>query len=218
MVADDGSLLLVTHELANAMALDAISVPAKVSAYLSDSSEETSAFTRAIVRGDEEAFGQFYDQYGGRVYGLLLVLTSGREDVARELQQVVMIKVARKFRVFKNEAELWAWLSQVARNAFRDYLRAQKRRLKTIAPDIGAGAGAGMDIPGAEPLLEWLDEALQKLDQDERLLIEAFYFQKQRQSEIAEANGQTLKAVESKLARVRGKLRAFILRRTRHEE
>jgi RNA polymerase sigma-70 factor, ECF subfamily len=214
--------LLVTNELANAMALDAISVPAlrkpaaKVSADFPDAADETSRLTRAIVSGDEEAFAKFYDQYSGRVYGLLLVMTSGREEAARDLQQIVMIKVARKLRVFRNEPELWAWLSQVVRNAFLDYARAQARRLKTpVAHE--SDASAGTDTQGG-PLFEWLDEALQKLDDDERFLIEAFYFQNQRQSEIAQANGQTLKAVESKLARVRAKLRTFIIRRTRHEQ
>lgn len=201
------------------MALDAVSVPAlrepgaKVRADLPEAGDETSELTRAIVSGDEEAFAKFYDQYSGRVFGLLLVLTSGREEVARDVQQVVMIKVARKFRVFRSEPELWAWLSQVARNAFRDYARAQMRLKRAVVHESDASAD-----PQSEPLFEWLDEALQKLDDDERLLIEAFYFQNRGQSEIAQANGQTLKAVESKLARVRAKLRTFIIRRTRHEQ
>ena len=44
---------------------------------------EISSLSRAIVDGNEEAFGRFYDQYHGRVYGLLLVLASGREEMAR---------------------------------------------------------------------------------------------------------------------------------------
>ena len=219
---DNGSLLLVTNELANAMPLDAISLralrkpAAKVNAAFSDADDETRKLTRAIAGGDEDAFAKFYDQYSGRIFGLLLLFTSGREEVARDLQQVVMIKVARKFRVFSSEAELWAWLSQVARNAFRDYARAQARRLKT-AVTHETDASPGTDAQ-SEPLFQFLDEALQKLDDDERLLIEAFYFQNRRQTDIAEANGQTLKAVESKLARVRARLRTFIIRRTRHEQ
>ena len=38
-----------------------------------------------------------------------------------------MIKAARKFRVFEHEAALWAWLSQIARNALVDYAREQSR-------------------------------------------------------------------------------------------
>ena len=36
------------------------------------------ALTRAIVKWDEAAFGEFYEKFSGRLYGLLLYLTSGR--------------------------------------------------------------------------------------------------------------------------------------------
>src|SRR5688572_14445963 len=91
---------------------------------------DTRQLTAAIARGDEEAFGWFYDRYNGRVLGLLMVLTSGHEDTARELHQLVMIKVARKLPVFDSEPLLWAWLAQVTRNVFRDYLRARARLSK----------------------------------------------------------------------------------------
>ena len=38
--------------------------------------------TLAIVKGDEAAFGEFHDRFSGRLYGLLLFLTSGREEIA----------------------------------------------------------------------------------------------------------------------------------------
>ena len=63
------------------------------------------SLTRAIVRGDEAAFGEFYERFSGRLYGLLLFLTSGREESSREILQLTMIKVARKFRVFEHETD-----------------------------------------------------------------------------------------------------------------
>lgn len=212
----------MAEKVANRIPLFAINAaiaaqePANVTADLSHGyALEISSLSRAIVDGSEEAFGRFYDQYHGRVYGLLLVLTSGREEVARELHQQVMIKVARKFRAFDSEPQLWAWLSEVARNVFRDYLRSESRRLKR---DLCANVGAEENLnQTAEHLVEWLEEALKELDSEERLLIDAAYFENQPQAEIARANGQTVKAVESKLARTRAKIRAFIVRKTRYE-
>lgn len=211
----------MADKLANTIPLLAINAsiaaqePAKVTADLSHGhGSEIGSLTRAIVDGNEEAFGRFYDQYHGRVYGLLLVLVSGREDLARELHQQAMIKVARKFRAFDSEPQLWAWLSEVARNVFRDYLRAESRRLKRNRSACADGENLSQT---AEHLLEWLDEALNELDKEERLLIDAAYFENRSQAEIAGANGQTVKAVESKLARTRAKIRAFIVRKTRYE-
>jgi RNA polymerase sigma-70 factor (ECF subfamily) len=190
---------------------------AKVTPDLSDGyGSDVSSLSRAIVDGNEEAFGRFYDQYHGRVYGLLLVLVSGREELARELHQQAMIKIARKFRAFDSEPQLWAWLSEVARNVFRDYLRTESRRLKR---NLSAGLNGAEESPSQTDghLLEWLEEALKELDSEERLLIDAAYFENRPQAEIARANKQTIKAVESKLARTRAKIRAFIVRKTRYE-
>ena len=94
------------------------------------------SLTRAIVKGDEAAFGEFYERFSGRLYGLLLFLSSGREEIAREILQITMIKVARKFRVFEQDTALWVWLSQIARNALVDYFREQSRLPKPVSIEL----------------------------------------------------------------------------------
>ncbi len=178
---------------------------------------ETHRLTRAIVDGDEAAFREFYDLYSGRVFRLLLVLSSGQEDVARELHQIVMIKVARKPRVFQAEPELWAWLTQVARHAFVDHVRRLARRAERRLPEMPRESALSPPDAREHAFLTWLDQGLQSLKDDERQLVEAVYFDGRTQKDVALANGQTVKAVESKLARIRSKLRQFILSRNRHE-
>src|SRR6266496_1781261 len=104
------------------------------------------SLTRAIVKGDEAAFGEFYERFSGRLYGLLLFLTSGREEIAREILQITMIKVARKFRVFEHEAALWAWLSKIARNALVDYAREQSRLPMRVSIEL---LDSSVDTPEA---------------------------------------------------------------------
>jgi len=182
-----------------------------------NTSPEIQSLTRAIVKGDESAFEEFYERFSGRLYGLLLFLTSGREEVAREIIQITMIKAARKFRVFQREAALWAWLSQVARNSLVDYLREQSRLPNPVTIDLLASsvaAAGGVE----EELLEWLECGLDKLDEEERVLVESVYFQRRRQKDLADESGSTQKAIESKLARIRAKLRQFILQRIKNEQ
>jgi RNA polymerase sigma-70 factor (ECF subfamily) len=176
---------------------------------------DTTRLTRAIVAGDEAAFAEFYDRYSGRLYGFLLVLTSGQEEVARELHQTVMVKVARKFKVIASETELWAWLAQIARNAFIDYLRKQARRREcTLERSMVDFAQADT---AEQTLLERLEEGLQMLEPEERSLLEAVYFHKRTHKQVGAESGHTVKAIDSKLGRVRAKLRTIILRRTRSE-
>jgi RNA polymerase sigma factor (sigma-70 family) len=178
---------------------------------------DTTRLTRAIVAGDEAAFSEFYDRYSGRLFGFLLVLTSGQEDVARELHQIVMVKVARKFRVIASETELWAWLSQIARNAFVDHLRKQTRRRECSLEDLSCDRVQAQPDAAEQTLLHQLEEGLKCLDTEERSLLEAAYFDKRPHKAMAAETGQTIKAIDSKLGRIRTKLRTFIMRRTPNE-
>jgi RNA polymerase sigma factor (sigma-70 family) len=175
------------------------------------------SLTRAIVKGDEAAFGEFYEKFSGRLFGLLLFLTSGREDIAHEILQITMIKVARKFRVFDHEAALWAWLSQIARNAWVDYIREQSRLPKPVSIELLASSSAAPEAAEAE-LLQWLECGLNELDDEERVLVESIYFERRRQRVLADESGTTPKAIESKLARIRAKLRQFVLQRIKNEQ
>jgi RNA polymerase sigma-70 factor, ECF subfamily len=178
---------------------------------------DTLRLTRAIVSGDEAAFGEFYDAYSGRLYGFFLVLTSGQEDLARELHQVVMVKVARKFRVIATEPELWAWLSQIARNAFVDLVRKGARRRECPLDAAAADRSQAHADLAEQHLLEQLEGGLQGLEPDERALVEAVYFEKRSHKDVAAETGLTIKAIDSKLCRIRAKLRTFVMRRTSDE-
>ena len=67
------------------------------------------------------------------------------------------------------------------------------------------------------PLFDALDRCLIELETDEQALIEAFYFKGGSHYSVAEQQSTTPKAVESKLARLRQKLRTAILKRLRYE-
>ena len=168
------------------------------------------------MKGDESAFEEFYERFSGRLYGLLLFLTSGREEVAREIIQITMIKAARKFRVFQREAALWAWLSQIARNKLVDHIREQSRLPKPVSIELFASSSAAPEA-AEEELLQWLERGLNELDEEERELVESIYFQRRRQRVLPEESGTTPKAIESKRARIRAKLRLYVLQRIKNE-
>ncbi|HZI32205.1 MAG TPA: sigma factor-like helix-turn-helix DNA-binding protein, partial [Candidatus Binatia bacterium] len=67
------------------------------------------------------------------------------------------------------------------------------------------------------PLFDALENCLAAMGVEERELIEAFYFKEGSHESVARERRTTPKAVESKLARVRQKLRAAILKRMHHE-
>jgi len=179
-------------------------------------SQDVHGLTLAIRRGDPNAFSRFYDLYSFRLYRFLLVLAHGDENEAREVCQAVLIKLARRFEVFDEEPALWAWLSTLAKNAFIDHYRAEQRRNKLVSLET-LPAGFGVETDSEHQLSEILRDALTTLIPEERELIQAAYVDEQPLQELAEASGLTYKAVESRLARLRQKLKKHLLRNLRHE-
>jgi RNA polymerase sigma-70 factor (ECF subfamily) len=175
-------------------------------------------WTKAISRGDEAAFTRFYDQYSLRLYRYLLVLGKGNEAEASEVLQTVVIKLAKRFRVFDDETRMWHWLCRLAQNSYVDLWRA-KRRDERLVPlqDQLHHAESSQKFPEEHVLAAGLDHSLEQLDEEDRELMRAVYVDRRPLQELANATGQTYKAVESRLARLRRKLKTNLLNFLRHE-
>ena len=174
------------------------------------------ALTRAVRRGDADAFSRFYDLYSFRLYKFLLVLARGDENEAREACQAVFIKLAKRCDVFGDEQRFWAWLCVLAKNTFLDQCRSRRRLNRFVSLDELCAEPNGHVRPEHQ-LGEILREALAALPPDERELIQAAYVDKRPLQELADEAGQTYKAVESRLGRLRQKLKEQLLKDLRHE-
>jgi RNA polymerase sigma-70 factor, ECF subfamily len=174
------------------------------------------ALTRAVRHGDAEAFSRFYDLYSLRVYKFLLVLARGDENEAREVCQAVFVKLAKRCDAFDEERRLWAWLCVLAKNTFVDHCRARQRRSRFVSFDELPSEPNGPAHP-EHRLSEILREALAVLPPEERELLQAAYVDKRPLQELADEAGQTYKAVESRLGRLRQRLKERLLRDLRHE-
>jgi RNA polymerase sigma-70 factor, ECF subfamily len=174
------------------------------------------ALTRAVKRGEAEAFSLFYDLYSFRLYKFLLVLARGDEHEAREMCQAAFIKLAKRCEVFDDERKLWAWLCVLARNLFIDHCRSQQRRNRFESLDALPAEPSRQSEPEHQ-LGEVLREALSGLSADERELLQAAYVDKRPLQELADEAGLTYKAVESRLGRLRQKLKEQLLKDLRRE-
>ncbi|HKS36878.1 MAG TPA: sigma-70 family RNA polymerase sigma factor [Verrucomicrobiae bacterium] len=173
--------------------------------------------TQAVCRGDETAFTRFYDLYSLRLYKYLLVLAKGDEGEAREVLQTVVVKLAKGFRVFNEERRMWGWLRRSARNSYVDLCRARQREQRFVP--LEEHKAELVERGDAEHRLSAsLHHALEQLTAEDRELMRAAYVDELPLQEIANALGQTYKAVESRLARLRRKLKTNLLNHLRHEE
>lgn len=175
-----------------------------------------------LQRGDEGAWTEFHQEYSPRLYRYLLVATGGREEAAAEALQQTWLRCVRHLRPFPSEAALWSWLTVLARSALIDDERKRGRFRRFLERwrfwDPGPSAD-GDPHPDAEArMLESLQAELERLPSSDRALIEAKYLQRRPTRELAEELGTTDKAVESRLARLRIKLRSTVNSRLKHTE
>jgi RNA polymerase sigma-70 factor (ECF subfamily) len=179
-----------------------------------DEALDVADLTRHMVAGNEAAYRTFYDAYHHRLWRYLLVVAAGDEQSALEALQSALLRVVRHIKVFTSEAAFWSWLTVLARTALSDQNRKYRRylafldrfawhaRLEPMPPEQAAADAK---------LLALLDRNLAALPTDEKQLVEWKYLDRRSVREIAQDLHTSEKAVESRLGRIRRKLKESLL-------
>jgi RNA polymerase sigma-70 factor (ECF subfamily) len=173
-----------------------------------------------MAGGNEAAYRQFYDGYFDRLLRYLLVVTGGNEEAAREALQLALVRVVRHVKAFESEERFWSWLTVLARSALADESRKRRRYfafLDKFTRYQETGPSAMDNGEADEQLRALLESKLTALPEDERQLVEQKYILRQSVREIADGQQTTEKAVESRLSRVRRKLKDAVLAELNNE-
>ena len=180
---------------------------------------EVLKLTARMFRGEEAAFREFYDLYFDRLLRYLLVVTRGQEEIAHEALQLTFVRTARHVRTFDSETALWNWLAVVARNCAADELRKRNRQQSLLARFFRQlPADEDLKCDGeSEQLMKFLETEIAGLPEDDRALIEGKYIAQKTVRDLADERQMTQKAMESRLLRIRQKLRAATLSRLKNE-
>ena len=174
-----------------------------------------------MVAGDEAAYRTFHEAYYPRLTRYLLVVAHGDEDAAREALQATFVRVVRHVKVFDDETRFWNWLTVLARTAFADQRRKRSRYqsfLDRFTTHTRAEAEVAENGQADVRLLATLEINLGNLPAEDRELVERKYLGQESVRQIAESLQSSEKAVESRLGRVRQKLKAAMLAVLKHEQ
>jgi len=165
---------------------------------------------RKVQAGDVAAFDRLILKYRERVYSVIYNLCANREDAA-DLTQSTFIKAFQSINRFQGQASFFTWLYRIGVNATLTHLR--KNRLRTffsfdhIAEEDKSSEviDALTDKSGAErelfvkELQEKLNEALQKLSINHRMVVTLFEIDGLSHAEIAEIMDCSVGTVRSRL-------------------
>ncbi|MCH7228958.1 RNA polymerase sigma factor [Haloferula sp. A504] len=164
--------------------------------------DDIRALTRGLRRADESSWRNFHESY----YDLLEGVARARGVDPAEVPDVIQrsyLRMLRNAKTFDRESDFRAWVCCVLRSEVIDTARGRARRagmLERVREWISGKPDAGH----AGALLEGMPAA-------ERRLLERHYTEGWSQAELAAEAGVSVKAMESRLARLRIRARQWLV-------
>ena len=158
----------------------------------------------ACQRGDAGAVEGLYDLYADRIYHYVLART-GDVNAAEDLTADVFLRVIQHVHRFKLDtthpsASVSAWLYRIAANLVADYHRVRQRRPTVSIEDDALLISAAPD-PSQQAerrdALDRLSGALEKLTEDQRLVVVCKFGEGMSNAQAAAWLGKTEGAIEA---------------------
>ena len=168
---------------------------------------------RKVLEGDAEAFAPLVERYSRPIFALVVGIVGQREE-AEELTQDIFLKAYTRLSTFGGRSAFSTWLYRIACNTA---LTAVKRRQRRFALFDFSRAERLPELSDEGELTE-LDEAqeqalraaLDRLEADERALIQLHYYENRPLSECGEILSLTESNTKVRLHRIRKKLGVWI--------
>jgi RNA polymerase sigma-70 factor (ECF subfamily) len=169
-----------------------------------------------VAAGDRMAFGSLYDRLSGPLFSLALKML-GNEAEAQDVLQEVFLTVWNKASTFNAaRGSAFSWMVTQLRNRAIDRIRSRKRRgelLETFGHELepsGAGMRSAAEDCDASERSRQVREALEKLSDEQRLVLRLAYFEGLTQVEIAQKLDEPLGTIKARAHRAMARLRDIL--------
>jgi RNA polymerase sigma-70 factor (ECF subfamily) len=181
----------------------------RVSEHKTEISQQTRWMLAVRDRRDKQAFSELFDFYAPRLKAF--VNRSGvSSQQAEEVVQEVMLTIWRKAYMFDpHRAQVSAWIYQIARNRQIAMMRKENRPVpEELSVEYNDELDVGQVI-ALEQETEKLKQALEHMNQEQKLMIEKAYLGELTHQEISAQTGLPMGTVKSRIR--------LALERLRHE-
>jgi RNA polymerase sigma-70 factor (ECF subfamily) len=165
-------------------------------------------------RGDQGAYGQLVQAYQGIAFRTAYLVVGDAAE-AEDAAQEGFVKAYYALRRFRLGAPFRPWVLQIVANEARNRRRSAGRRTGLVLR-AAAEAPSGEAAPSPEAALISGEEqrallaAVNRLKEDDRLIISCRYFLELSEAETAEVLGWRRGTVKSRLSRALERLRSEI--------
>jgi RNA polymerase sigma factor (sigma-70 family) len=163
-----------------------------------------------ILNGNQNAFAYLVDRHKDHAYNLALRICGNHEE-AEEVAQDAFIKAYRSLSKFKMKSSFATWLYRIVYNTAISSVRTRKKAplsLEDFPADATDFIGGNTNEEEAEEEYKssLVNFALQKISEEERGLIDLYYYEELKTEEIAEITGISKSNIKIKLFRARHKM------------
>lgn len=179
---------------------------------------DDAALLGLMARGQDGALAALYDRYGRLVYSVAYHAV-GDAETAEEITQDVFVRAWESAHTYRAEmARVGTWLVSITRNRSIDELRrrgARPEKARVDWPeDVGQESMDGLPpLDGPEGLVDThlqqrgIRQAIAGLPAEQRTVLNLAYFHGMSHSEMAQALGEPLGTVKSRVRLALQKLR-----------
>ena len=163
-----------------------------------------------ILNGNTGAFRQIVEAYSDKLFAFIGRIVKQPMD-AEEIAEDVLVKAYQHLGEFHNDkATLWTWLCSIAYNESLNHLRKAKPTLLYLDDEYNTTVLSEADnaniSPDTDSRIDDLNQAIARLNADDRTLIELYYYDDKPIKDIAYIVGQSESNVTVRLHRIRKKL------------
>jgi len=167
-------------------------------------------YIEQTLNGNVNAFAFLVEKYKHMVYTLAIRIIKDREE-AEEVSQDAFVKAFKNLEKFKGDSKFSTWIYKIAYYASLDVVKRSKRFSHSEnIDDLNEG-----DLGNVQDALSYLHEkerkkiindALLKLNEDERIILTLYYFEELPVKEISKVVNLSVDNIKTKLFRSRKKL------------
>ncbi|WP_422355685.1 RNA polymerase sigma factor [Roseivirga pacifica] len=164
-----------------------------------------------VKQGDMVAFNALIDEYKAMAFTLSLRLLKNRED-AEEATQDAFVKAYKNIGQFEGKSKFSTWLYTIVYHTALTQMRKRKLETTDISNELIENSGVFSESGKEWQRLQrversnYIQQALDRLLEDDQVAITLFYLNENSLAEISEITGWEMSNVKVRLHRARKRL------------
>ena len=167
-------------------------------------------YVEKVLQGDTSAYAYLVNKHKEMAFIIANKIVRNKED-AEEIAQDSFLKAYQAIEKFKKEAKFSTWLYRIVYNTAISKTRKKKFEFSAIEDQIINNYSIDEIVENVNQLSDeeqkmCIDKAIEKLPEEDGLLINLFYLNESSIDEISQITGLTNSNVKVKLFRIRKKL------------